>query len=259
MSSGNWTRYMRKDIFENGESSSVGSSRMSSIDTILHAASLEQSGSIHNLLSLRQSRDNSFGQNFGPALGQNVSSVEHLSRHGLMEEKRDDKMASYDDAMEIMGISRSTNKSSIGGADTEKQPSNMRSDRNISENEKQPAITIPVRQSQVSRKNARPKAYAENIHENDVLCGRGGKSNHHPGNKRYRQVICELKGNYRDLSAKTEKTRVSREIVSTVYEYGGRFLKKEDNSGKYYIMPENEARRKTSQALRETKELKWLD
>ena len=53
------------------------------------------------------------------------------------------------------------------------------------------------------------------------------------------------------------KTDLSRAIVEHVCNYGGRFVKKEDMTGRYYILTKAEARKKTSQALRETKELKW--
>jgi hypothetical protein len=40
--------------------------------------------------------------------------------------------------------------------------------------------------------------------------------------------------------------------------YGGRFLKK-DKAGHYFVMSKAESRRKTSQTLRETKQLKWTN
>jgi hypothetical protein len=92
----------------------------------------------------------------------------------------------------------------------------------------------------------------------DVLCGRGGKSNHHPGNKRYRQVICQMKAGYRQIGSKTQKTSLSHAIVGHVYLYGGRFLKYEKADDKFVILSPSEARKKTSQALREAKQVKWV-
>ena len=97
----------------------------------------------------------------------------------------------------------------------------------------------------------------DDIRNWDVLCGRGGKSNHHPGNKRYRQVVSEMKNKYRGTSAKTDKTALSRAIVDYVNAYGGRFVKRVGKNGKWILLTKAEARKKTSQALRETKELKW--
>eukprot|EP00547_Thalassionema_nitzschioides_P001936 CAMPEP_0194200888 /NCGR_PEP_ID=MMETSP0156-20130528/1318_1 /TAXON_ID=33649 /ORGANISM="Thalassionema nitzschioides, Strain L26-B" /LENGTH=407 /DNA_ID=CAMNT_0038925957 /DNA_START=410 /DNA_END=1633 /DNA_ORIENTATION=+ len=92
----------------------------------------------------------------------------------------------------------------------------------------------------------------------DIISGRGGKSNHHPGNKRFRQVVDEMKNKYRTTNVKTDKTALSKAIVDYVESYGGRFLtKKNAKGGHYRVMTKAESRKKTSQALRETKELKW--
>ena len=85
-----------------------------------------------------------------------------------------------------------------------------------------------------------------------------GKSNHHPGNKRYRQVVSEMKRTYQSTGAKTAKTDLSRAIVEHVVSYGGRFIKRDEATGQYFLLTKAQARRKTSQALRETKELKWI-
>ena len=98
--------------------------------------------------------------------------------------------------------------------------------------------------------------YVDTIRDTDVLCGRGGRSNHHPGNKRYRCVVSEMKSAYQMQEAKCNKTDLSRSIVDHVCQYGGRFIKKE-STGRYYVLTRGEARKKTSQALRETKVLKW--
>ena len=66
-----------------------------------------------------------------------------------------------------------------------------------------------------------------------------------------------MKMMYRKTEAKAIKTDLSRAIVEHVCNYGGRFIKKDDNTGRYYVLTKAEARKKTSQALRETKELKW--
>lgn len=92
----------------------------------------------------------------------------------------------------------------------------------------------------------------------DVLCGRGGKSNHHPGNKRYREVISRMKSGYRQIGNKTAKTDLSRAIVDHVYQYGGRFLRYDKDTNKYIVLTPSEARKKTSQALREAKDVKWI-
>jgi hypothetical protein len=103
-----------------------------------------------------------------------------------------------------------------------------------------------------------PREYVDTVGEWDVLSERGGKANHHIGNKRYRKVVSDMRTMYRDTADKRAKTDLSKSIMEYVGNYGGRFLKK-DNDGHYYVMSKAEARRKTSQTLRETNELKWTD
>ena len=83
----------------------------------------------------------------------------------------------------------------------------------------------------------------------DVLLGRGGKSNHHAGNKRYREEVKNLQSWYAGVSDKNEKTDLSQMLVDYVHQYNGRFLEKDETG--WYIVPNITARRKASQALRE--------
>lgn len=99
--------------------------------------------------------------------------------------------------------------------------------------------------------------FIDEITELDILCGRGGRSNHWPGNKRYRRVISDMKAAYKSSEGRKGKTGLSRTIVEHVLGYGGRFVREEDESGRYYVLTKAEARVKTSQALREGKDLKW--
>jgi len=105
--------------------------------------------------------------------------------------------------------------------------------------------------------NDNKRVYVDKVRDLDVLCGRGGRSNHHYGNKVYRQVVSDMKMNYKSIDGKKGKTNLSQAIVSHVIGYGGCFLKKEDSTGRYYLLSHAEARKKTSQALREIKETKW--
>ena len=98
----------------------------------------------------------------------------------------------------------------------------------------------------------------------DVLFGRGGGTNLHDGNKRYREeidifriwykAICvdnnKLSGNVVEFN-KRQKTNLSLTLLNAV-KSKGRFLK-EDEIGVnlYYEVDDNAARKKISQALRE--------
>lgn len=84
---------------------------------------------------------------------------------------------------------------------------------------------------------------------NDVLLGRGGATNNHEGNRRYRTIVADHQSEY--LTArKKEKVVISRKIVATVHSNGGRFLKR-DAGGIWVEVPDKRATEKTSQALRE--------
>merc|ERR1712151_732774 len=120
------------------------------------------------------------------------------------------------------------------------------------------AATKAKNHDKVGQKNGE-RIYIDQIFDSDVLCGRGGKSNHHPGNKRYRQVVSEMKMTYQKTEGKLKKTDLSLAIVDYVYNYGGRFIKKDAAKNQYFILTRGEARRKTSQALREQKEIKWTN
>mmetsp|Transcript_17466 Transcript_17466/g.22236 ORF Transcript_17466/g.22236 Transcript_17466/m.22236 type:complete len:235 (-) Transcript_17466:159-863(-) len=94
--------------------------------------------------------------------------------------------------------------------------------------------------------------------DSDVLLGRGGQTNHHPGNIRFRKEAGKLKGWYCNVS-KTEKYEISKLLVHQVYSYGGRFLAQEkdtESSGRWYQVEEKRARKKASQVLRENKKRK---
>lgn len=97
------------------------------------------------------------------------------------------------------------------------------------------------------------------ITDNDVICERGGKSNRHAGTKRYRGIVEKFKPMYQSLTAKIEKTNLSRRIIAQIQENHGRFLKRDDQTGQFYVLCKVETTKKVSQALREKKVLKWTD
>lgn len=84
----------------------------------------------------------------------------------------------------------------------------------------------------------------------DVLSGRGGGTNVHPGNRNFRDLINLHRRAY--LKArKNDKPAISRAIVRSVREHNGRFLKKEEKNGLWVEIGDEAAREKTSQALRQ--------
>ena len=95
------------------------------------------------------------------------------------------------------------------------------------------------------------KEYVE-PRENDVLLGRGGRSNHHVGNKYYRAKTEEMRDEYR-AAKKEDKTEISQRLVDWVLnEQKANFLNLDTSTDKWYIIHDNtQRRRKASQALRE--------
>ena len=69
---------------------------------------------------------------------------------------------------------------------------------------------------------------------NDVLCGRGGGTNVHPGNRRFHYLINANMRSYLN-ARKNDKPAISRFIVRAIREMNGRFLKKDEKLGLYGI------------------------
>lgn len=89
--------------------------------------------------------------------------------------------------------------------------------------------------------------------ENDVLCGRGGSINSHPGNERFRILVEKRKRVYLTARFKREKRLIACSIVSEIraLDPPGRFLSRDAKSGLWKDIGDEKARDKTSQALRE--------
>jgi hypothetical protein len=84
----------------------------------------------------------------------------------------------------------------------------------------------------------------------DVLSGRGGGTNVHPGNRNFRDLINLHRRAY--LKArKNDKPAISRAIVRSIRDNNGRFLRKDDKTGLWFEIGDDAAREKTSQALRQ--------
>jgi len=84
----------------------------------------------------------------------------------------------------------------------------------------------------------------------DVLCGRGGATNNHEGNKRFRSIVTGHQEEY--LAAKKkDKALIARRIVSIIQGDGGLFLRKNPTTGDWEEVTDKKAAEKTSQALRE--------
>jgi len=94
--------------------------------------------------------------------------------------------------------------------------------------------------------------FIKDINENDVLCGRGGATNSHSGNRSYRKLVKKFKDKYLKAKKK-QKPSVAAEVVDVIRKLDpqGRFLKKDKDTGWYLDIGDARAKEKTSQALRE--------
>ncbi len=88
--------------------------------------------------------------------------------------------------------------------------------------------------------------------KNDCLYGRGGATNHHPGNKAYRKLVDSKKAEYL-ASTRVDKPEVSLSIVHMwrAMNPPGRFLVQDKTTRLWRDVGDDRAREKTSQALRE--------
>mmetsp|Transcript_26091 Transcript_26091/g.61972 ORF Transcript_26091/g.61972 Transcript_26091/m.61972 type:complete len:808 (+) Transcript_26091:275-2698(+) len=97
-----------------------------------------------------------------------------------------------------------------------------------------------------------PLRSIKEVHDHDVMYGRGGGTNHHPGNKRYRKMVEDRKLEYVN-SKRLDKPLVALEIIKIWRSQlpPGRFLKIDEKTGLWHDVGDKKAREKTSQALRE--------
>ena len=87
--------------------------------------------------------------------------------------------------------------------------------------------------------------------EHDVLCGRGGRINAHPGNVRFRDIVVHRKKEYlAPTTKKLAKAHIAADIVQGIRSRQGRFLK-EDSDGSWWDIGDQKAIKKVGQALRE--------
>jgi hypothetical protein len=81
----------------------------------------------------------------------------------------------------------------------------------------------------------------------DVLKGRGGLTNHHKGNMRFRDEARKLRSEYRgEDTSREEKFELSLQLVGVIKNYGGRFLEK-GKDGQWHLMSIHAERKKASQ------------
>lgn len=113
------------------------------------------------------------------------------------------------------------------------------------------AVTTNVKKQS---SNSKAKSLLDGLQSVDVLCGRDKMSHAHSGNKRFRQIIEMHREGYQTASCREKKTSITCQIVKTIRDSEGRFLKRDDETGEWSDVGDDYAREKVSHALRSAKD-----
>jgi hypothetical protein len=90
--------------------------------------------------------------------------------------------------------------------------------------------------------------------EFDVLLGREKESANHIGNKRYLAIVALHRNEYKSCTTRVAKTCITTRLIKEIHDCGGRFLKKNDETGEYEEVSHQKAHDKVSHALRQAKD-----
>ena len=87
----------------------------------------------------------------------------------------------------------------------------------------------------------------------DVVSGRGGGANHHPGNRRYWMKVLYSRSSYRSSKNDQEKTDIAQRIIEGIKDGGGRFVQRDgkDPEKRWFNLPNKVILAKVKQALRD--------
>ncbi|ACI65611.1 predicted protein [Phaeodactylum tricornutum CCAP 1055/1] len=196
--------------------------------------------------------------NSGPASEhENTALVENISRESGKQTERAvaDALSEVNETTEADGSEES--KGSEGEKDLKRSPAEI-GEAECEVGAKKTKIddsdqTQPAEEKDNEDGPAPVVASKEGInffHDADVLSGRGGGTNVHPGNRNFRDMINLHRRAY--LKArKNDKPAISRAIVRSIRESKGKFLKKDEKTGLWFEIGDDAAREKTSQALRQ--------
>jgi len=128
----------------------------------------------------------------------------------------------------------------------------------VSTTDNKAAIRTPFRNATINKKRQNTKVIEPK--ENDVLFGRGGAINNHEGNVLFRRLVLERKMSYNlQTNTKSDKSKISQDVVATIKKLNGRFLTRAECptsgtvglGGLWVEVEDSKAMSKTSQALRE--------
>jgi hypothetical protein len=87
--------------------------------------------------------------------------------------------------------------------------------------------------------------------DQDILCGRSRESFHHVGNRYLRTLVAIHLKRY-IVGNRTDKTQLAKEVVNTVRESGGKFIKFDDEFNLWFEIEDKGARSKVAHAFRDS-------
>ena len=96
-------------------------------------------------------------------------------------------------------------------------------------------------------------AVIEKLNDNDVYCGRDRLAHTHLGNKIFRDLVRTFRFSYQNARRRAEKTKITSEIIAAIHAEGGRFIKRDDDTGKFSKLDAAGIHDKVSHALRSAK------
>jgi hypothetical protein len=115
-----------------------------------------------------------------------------------------------------------------------------------------------------------PAQFVTVVHANDVLFGRGSGPNDHDGNIKFRDMVAMRKGEYMSTNHRQTKATIAKEVVGSVYQVQGRFLKRLEaaelqklgfpaSTEIYQIVDDATVMEKAKQALRQNRDKRDSD
>jgi hypothetical protein len=137
-----------------------------------------------------------------------------------------------------------------------------------SDSNKKPSVVMPARtikhQIRQSPNSAQSKRTKSTLQENkeyiremeptglDVLGGRGAGANYHKGNERYWKEVLELRPAYKACGEdNNKKNRIVLSVIDCIEKSNGRFLGREKETKRLYVLLEKKKTDKVRQALRD--------
>lgn len=88
----------------------------------------------------------------------------------------------------------------------------------------------------------------------DVLLGREKESANHVGNKSYLAMVALNRNEYKSCKTRDAKSKITTRLIHEIHARGGRFLKKNTETGEYEQVHHRHAHEKVSHALRQAKD-----